>query len=130
MLKLTKTFYKNVDALSSGQYRYIINQGGSSSSKTFSILQIISYLANTHNDLTIDIASESLPHLKRGVLRDLPIVFEQMGLNFDLMLNRSDNFIKFPNAKYPLNQTLQAGSIGTIQPCRSSCQVSSAESSP
>ena len=97
MLKLTKTFYKNVDALSSGQYRYIINQGGSSSSKTFSILQIISYLANTHNDLTIDIASESLPHLKRGVLRDLPIVFEQMGLNFDLMLNRSDNFIKFPN---------------------------------
>lgn len=97
MLKLTKTFYKNVDAFSSGNYRYIINQGGSSSSKTFSILQILSQTANTHSGITIDIASESVPHLKRGVLRDLPIVFEQMGLNLELMLNRSDNFIKFGN---------------------------------
>lgn len=97
MLKLTKTFYKNVDAFVSGQYRYIINQGGSSSSKTFSILQILTHLANTHNRLTIDIASESVPHLKRGVLRDLPLVFEQMDLNFELMLNRSDNFITFAN---------------------------------
>lgn len=97
MLKLTKTFYKNVDAFSSGEYRYIINQGGSSSSKTFSILQVLSQTANTHSGITIDIASESVPHLKRGVLRDLPIVFEQMGLNLELMLNRSDNFIKFPN---------------------------------
>lgn len=97
MLKLTKTFYKNVDAFSSGKYRYIINQGGSSSSKTFSILQVLSQTANTHGGITIDIASESVPHLKRGVLRDLPIVFEQMGLNLELMLNRSDNFIKFPN---------------------------------
>lgn len=97
MLKLTKTFYRNVDAFASGNYRYIINQGGSSSSKTFSILQILSQTANTHSGITIDIASESVPHLKRGVLRDLPIVFEQMGLNLELMLNRSDNFIKFPN---------------------------------
>lgn len=97
MLKLTKTFYKNVDAFSSGNYRYIINQGGSSSSKTFSILQILSQIASSHSGVTIDIASESVPHLKRGVLRDLPLVFEQLGLNLDLMLNRSDNFIKFGN---------------------------------
>ena len=97
MLKLTKTFYKNVDALESGKYRYIINQGGSSSSKTFSILQILTHFANTHEKIIIDIASESVPHLKRGVLRDLPVIFEQFGLNFDLMLNRSDNYITFPN---------------------------------
>ncbi|MBQ2285279.1 MAG: phage terminase large subunit [Clostridia bacterium] len=97
MLKLTKTFYRNVDAFSSGKYRYIINQGGSSSSKTFSTLQILSHTANTHDNVIIDIASESVPHLKRGVLRDLPIVFDQMGLNLELMLNRSDNFITFPN---------------------------------
>lgn len=97
MLKLTKTFYKNVDALASEKYRYIINQGGSSSSKTFSILQILTHLANTHSRLTIDIASESVPHLKRGVLRDLPIIFEQFGLNFELMLNRTDNFLTFSN---------------------------------
>jgi len=96
MLKLTKTFYKNAEAYNSQKYRYIINQGGSSSSKTFSILQLLTVIA-TSRKVTIDIASESVPHLKRGVLRDLPIVFEQMGLNFELMFNRSDNFIKFEN---------------------------------
>ncbi len=96
MLKLTNTFYKNADAYNSQKYRYIINQGGSSSSKTFSILQLLTIIA-LGRTVTIDIASESVPHLKRGVLRDLPIVFEQFGLNLDLMLNRSDNFITFNN---------------------------------
>ena len=94
MLKLTKTFYKNADAYISQQYRYIINQGGSSSSKTFSLLQLLTTIA-LNNKLTIDIVSESMPHLKRGVLRDLPIVFEQFGLNFEAMLNRSDYYLKF-----------------------------------
>lgn len=96
MLKLTKTFYKNADAYKSKKYRYIINQGGSSSSKTFSILQLLTIIALSRT-LTIDIASESVPHLKRGVLRDLPIIFDQLGLNFDVLHNRSDNFIKLEN---------------------------------
>lgn len=97
MLILTKTFHKNADAFCSQKYRYIINQGGSSSSKTFSILQLLTQIATTTHKLTIDIVGESVPHLKRGVLRDLPMVFEQFGLNLDLMLNRSDNFITFSN---------------------------------
>ena len=96
MLNLTKTFYKNADAYTSKKYRYIINQGGSSSSKTFSILQLLTTIALGHK-ITIDVAGESLPHLKRGVLRDLPYVFDQFGLNFDVMLNRSDNYLTFEN---------------------------------
>jgi len=96
MLSLTKTFYKNADAYCEQKYRYIINQGGSSSSKTFSILQLLTQIALNRN-LIIDIAGQSVPHLKRGVLRDLPKVFDQFGLNFGLMLNRSDNFITFHN---------------------------------
>lgn len=96
MLTTTKTFDYNIDAYLSKKYRYIINQGGSSSSKTFSVLQLLTLIAQKRK-ITIDIASESVPHLKRGVLRDLPQVFEQMGLNLDTMLNRSDNFITFGN---------------------------------
>ena len=96
MLTLTNTFYKNAESYCSKKFRYIVNQGGSSSSKTFSILQLLTQIAQSKK-VTIDICGESIPHLKRGVLRDLPIVFEQMGLNLELMLNRSDNFIKFPN---------------------------------
>ena len=96
MLKLTKTFYKNAEAYKTQKYSYIINQGGSSSSKTFSILQLLTVIA-LGRKVTIDIAGESVPHLKRGVLRDLPFVFDQFGLNFDLLHNRSDNFIKLNN---------------------------------
>lgn len=96
MLKLTKTFYKNADAYCECKYKYIINQGGSSSGKTFSILQILTQIALNRN-IEIDICGESMPHLKRGVLRDLPKVFDQFGLNFDLMLNRSDHYVKFDN---------------------------------
>jgi phage terminase large subunit len=93
MLSLTKTFYKNAEAYCSQLYRYIINQGGSSSSKTFSLLQLLTQIA-LNRKVTIDIVSESMPHLKRGVLRDLPVVFEQFGLNFDNLLNKSDYYIK------------------------------------
>ena len=96
MLKLTKTFYKNAEAYKQNKYRYIINQGGSSSSKTFSILQLLTVIA-LGKELTIDIAGESVPHLRRGVLRDLPYVFDQFNLNFDLLLNRSYNYVSLPN---------------------------------
>lgn len=96
MLTTTKTFEYNIDAYLSKKYRYIINQGGSSSSKTFSVLQLLTLIAQ-RKKITIDIASESVPHLKRGVLRDLPMVFEQMGLNLDAMLNKTDNYITFSN---------------------------------
>lgn len=94
MLHLTNTFYKNADAYCSKKYRHIINQGGSSSSKTFSILQLLTHIANSRK-VEIDVCGESMPHLKRGVLRDLPSVFDQFGLNFEMMLNRSDHFITF-----------------------------------
>lgn len=96
MLTTTKTFEYNIDAYLSKKYRYIINQGGSSSSKTFSVLQLLTLIAQ-RKKITIDIASESVPHLKRGVLRDLPMVFDQMGLNLDAMLNKTDNYITFSN---------------------------------
>jgi len=96
MLTTTKTFEYNIDAYLTNKYRYIINQGGSSSSKTFSVLQLLTLIA-LRRKLVIDIAAESVPHFKRGVLRDLPIVFEQLGLNFSLMLNKSDHYITFSN---------------------------------
>lgn len=94
MLHLTNTFYKNADAYCSKKYRHIINQGGSSSSKTFSILQLLTHIA-CNRKVIIDICGESMPHLKRGVLRDLPAVFDQFDLNFETMLNRTDHYLTF-----------------------------------
>jgi len=53
------------------QKRIQILQGGSSSSKTFSILQYLIYLATScKGPILISVVSETLPHLRKGAERD------------------------------------------------------------
>jgi len=100
MLTLTNVYDRNFEAFMSffpnGEhiYKYIVNQGGTSSSKTFSILQLLTAIALFHNK-HIEIVGLSVPHLKSGVLNDMPAVFEQFGLNFYSMYNMSDKFVLF-----------------------------------
>lgn len=96
ILTLTNVFDKNYEAYTDKKFRYIVNQGGTSSSKTFSILQLLTAIAFKHKK-QIDIVGLSVPHLKTGVLNDIPKVFEQYGFNFDLGFNHSDKFYKFPS---------------------------------
>lgn len=68
--KTTDVFYRNLKAYNSG-YRHITNQGSARSSKTYSVLQLLYQIAkNSKTPLLISIVSESLPHLKRGAIRD------------------------------------------------------------
>jgi len=62
---------KTMKANAAGK-RYIIHQGGTGSGKTWSILQCLGVFGMHHSypTLCITIVAESLPHLKRGTLRD------------------------------------------------------------
>jgi len=92
-VKLTNVFTKNIEAYSSG-YRYVINQGGTSSSKTYSVLQLLILIAMRKDNLLISIVAESLPHLKRGALRDFIKILETDGIYSDDLHNRSSNSFK------------------------------------
>lgn len=61
--------------------RRAFNEGGTSSSKTYSILQLL-ILINSYakRPLLTSIVSESLPHLKRGCIRDFKAI---LGESFD-----------------------------------------------
>ena len=51
--------------------RYVLNEGGTRSGKTFSTLQALFHIAVVSNQpLIISIVSETLPHLKKGAMRD------------------------------------------------------------
>lgn len=50
--------------------RYVISQGGTSSSKTYSMLQLLYLIAFKKQGVHISVVSETLPHLKRGAMRD------------------------------------------------------------
>lgn len=50
--------------------RYVISQGGTSSSKTYSMLQLLYLISFKKQGVHISVVSETLPHLKRGAMRD------------------------------------------------------------
>ena len=51
--------------------RYVLNEGGTRSGKTFSTLQALFHIAVVSNQpLIISIVSETIPHLKKGAMRD------------------------------------------------------------
>lgn len=97
-MNVTSVFGKNITAFNNGK-RYIINQGGTSSSKTYSILQLLILIALKKNNLMISIVSESLPHLKRGAMRDFQNILSSMNLYNDAMHNKSNNEFTIGNSK-------------------------------
>lgn len=97
MLTLTKVFDKNYKAYKDG-IKYIVNQGGTSSSKTFSILQLLVAICLKYNK-QVDIVGLSVPHLRIGVLNDMPSVCAQYGINFDEHFNESTRCFKCGKGK-------------------------------
>ena len=88
MLQCSNVFDRNYEAYKKNT-RYIINQGGTSSTKTFSILQLLTAICLKYNK-QIDIVGLSVPHLKSGVLNDMPFVCEQFGIDFSSCYRETD----------------------------------------
>jgi len=72
------------------------NEGGTYSSKTYSILQLLILIAqHAKRKLKISIISESLPHLKRGCIYDFKNILDDAFE--DNRYNRTENFYDFGN---------------------------------
>ena len=77
--------------------RIRIVQGGSSAGKTFSIVPVlISYAAANENKL-ISIVSESMPHLKRGAMRDFEKIMKSTSRWIDGSFNKQHSTYTFAN---------------------------------
>ena len=76
-LQATPVFEMNYGATS----RYVVNQGGTRSSKTYSILQVLILKAlESSIPLTISVVRKTLPALKKSVLKDFIAILESMQL--------------------------------------------------
>ncbi len=68
---VTTSIYEQNAAAWLGGKRRALNEGGTASSKTYSILQLLILIAqHAKSNLLISCVSESMPHLKRGCIRD------------------------------------------------------------
>lgn len=106
-MKTTIVFKKNLAAYTSG-VRRIVNKGGTSSTKTFSILQLLIEIARRKENYAISVVSESLPHLKKGTIKDFEKILRADGIWNEEHYNRSDqryyfgsSYIEFFSADQP-----------------------------
>jgi len=80
--------------------RVRIVQGGTSASKTYSILPFLIDYAIKNSGQVISVVSESMPHLKRGAIKDfLEIMYMTDNYN-DARFNRTDFKYKFASGSY------------------------------
>ena len=76
----------------------IVNQGGSSSGKTYSILQVLFTKAVQYYNV-ITVVGESIPNLKAGALRDALDIYNSSPILKSLIsdYNRTDRIFQFVN---------------------------------
>lgn len=75
--------------------RLKIIQGGSSAGKTIAILLLLIDIAQTRENLLISVVSETMPHLKRGAMRDFLNIMQNHRYYKEDNWNRTDNIYTF-----------------------------------
>ena len=75
-------------------------QGGTSAGKTFGILPILIDKAAKNERLEISVVSESIPHLRRGAMKDFIKIMMETGRYNDGRWNRSLLTYNFANGSY------------------------------
>jgi phage terminase large subunit len=100
-IRATPVFYENVAAYHSDA-PIICNEGGSRSSKSYSIVQLLISIAADKNakNIRISIVSHSLPHIKRGAYRDFKTIMEEWHLWDDKKFSYTDFIYRFDNGSY------------------------------
>jgi len=96
MFKRTKAINK-ILAL---KKRIKIVQGGTSAGKTYGIIPILINKAINTPNLEISIVSESIPHLRRGAIKDFIKILKETQRYFDNQYNRSLLRYEFRNGSY------------------------------
>ncbi|WP_029906290.1 PBSX family phage terminase large subunit [Prevotella sp. 10(H)] len=97
-MKTTSVFRRNLEVINQ-RMRYIVNKGSTRSSKTYSILQLLHTIAvESETPRTISVVSESMPHLKRGCIRDFMDMLQCEEMWIQKNWNATDKIYKVNNS--------------------------------
>jgi phage terminase large subunit len=96
-LKHTPVFSKNFDALNNPDVRFIINQGGSRSSKTYSLCQMVIVYCLTNPGKLVSIIRKTFPTLRGTVMRDFFEVMRDLDLYDERSHHKTEQIYNFPN---------------------------------
>ena len=95
MFSCTPVFQANLQATE----KILINQGGTSSSKTYSIMQLLFLKAIEKPLMVITVAGQDIPNLKKGAYRDAETIYGRSSelQSYIKFWNRSERIIQFKN---------------------------------
>ena len=80
--------------------RIRVIQGGTSAGKTIAILMYLIDLALKYDGISVSVVAESVPHLKRGAIRDFLNIIKEQNYYVDDDWNRTDSIYRFSNGSY------------------------------
>jgi phage terminase large subunit len=95
-IKATAIFEKNYEAIL-GDKRFIINEGGSRSSKTYSLCQLMIIYCLQNNNKVVSVIRKTFPALRATVLRDFIEILKDIGLYKQEAHNKSEHIYTFSN---------------------------------
>ena len=95
-IKSTVIFEKNYDAIL-GDKRFIINEGGSRSSKTYSLCQLMIIYCLQNNNKVVSVIRKTFPALRATVLRDFIEILKDIGIYKQEAHNKSEHIYTFAN---------------------------------
>ena len=91
----TSSVFSNILKSYNTKTRFIIQQGGTRSGKTWSTLQLLLEIAIRSEDKKIiTVVSRTLPNLKLGAIRDFESILESRGFIPEKIRNKQDNTYK------------------------------------
>ncbi len=96
-LEATKVFTKNLNAINNNDIKYIINQGGSSSSKTYSILQCLIVKCLEVPGIIVDIIRLSKPILMGSTFQDFMSIMYSLNIFDEKRYSKKYTTYKFHN---------------------------------
>jgi phage terminase large subunit len=96
-IKSTVIFEKNYEALNDQGIRFVINEGGSRSSKTYSLCQLVIIYCLQNNNKVVSVIRKTFPALRATVLRDFIEILKELNIYSVEDHNKSEHIYTFPN---------------------------------
>jgi phage terminase large subunit len=96
-IKSTVIFEKNYAALNDQGIRFVINEGGSRSSKTYSLCQLVIIYCLQNNHKVVSVIRKTFPALRATVLRDFIEILKELNIYSVEDHNKSEHIYTFPN---------------------------------
>jgi phage terminase large subunit len=93
----TIIFQKNWSALQEKGVRFVINEGGSRSSKTYSLCQMVIVYCLQNPNKVVSIIRKTFPALRATVMRDFLEILKDLDIYEKTNHNMSENIYRFPN---------------------------------